>query len=336
MKKFGLLLIGWICCVYVTPAQEKKPSDTSRLIPDIISSSDSLLVDEAFLKELRLLMDSLEMNTSFFMVNIGVGNRLFSLRNNNFNAHQITTNKLSSTPSASYYHKSGLGFSAATFVTSDSGKVQFYQYALSPAFDYMKGKHLAYGVSYTRYFTKNDVSFYTTPFKNELFAYIQARKGWIKPGLSLGWANGDYREIIQFDTVVFGITRRIVDTTRVKLQDLSLVGSVSHVFDWDNILKRGDNISIIPQFSLVAGAQRYDTDSKGKFMLGKKGRITRRYNYSSIENTGFRLQAIAMSINVTYFISKFSITPQYFLSYYIPESEKKFINIFSIMAGISF
>jgi hypothetical protein len=336
MKKFGLLLIGWICCVLSSSAQEKAPSDTLQLSSDSLSTSDSLLIAEAFMKDLRALMDSLGVNTSFFMAGIGVGNRLFSLRNNNFNAQQVTTNKFSFTPSASYYHKSGLGINATTFITADSGSLQFYQHAISPGYDYMKGKYLTYGISYTRYFTKDDVSFYTTPFKNEFFGYILGRKGWIRPGFSVGWANGNYRETIQFDTVIFGIPRVILDTTNVKLQDFSMVASVSHVFDWDDILTGGDNLSIVPQIALGAGAQRFDTDSKGKLMLGKKGRITRRYNHSSVDNTGFRFQAVSAAINVTYFIDRFAITPQYFLSYYFPESENKITHIFSIMAGVSF
>jgi hypothetical protein len=270
------------------------------------------------------------------MASVSVGNRLFSLRNNNFNAQQLTTNRISVTPSISYFHKSGLGIGAASFITSDSGKIQFYQYAVSPSFDYMKGKHVTYGISYTRYFTKNDVSFYTTPFRNEFFGYVMTKKGWLRPGLSVGWANGKFKETFQFDTVILGIRRLITDTTNIKLQDFSLVGTVSHMFEWNDVLTPRDNVTISPQFSLAAGSQRYDTDTKGKLILGKRGRISRRYNYSSVENTGFRFQAVSFSLYATYFISSFSFTPMYFVSYYIPESENKFSHIFSLTAGISF
>lgn len=336
MKKPGLLLLGLFSYVFSVHAQEKTPPDSSRLPTDSLPSSDSLIIAESFLKDFRALIDSLELNTSFFMANVSVGNRLFSLRNNNFNAQQITTNRISVTPFVNYFHKSGLSIGAATFITSDSGKIQFYQYAISPGFDYMKGKHVTYGISYTRYLTKNDVSFYTTPFKNEFFGYITTKKGWIRPGLSAGWANGQYKEILQFDTVILGIRRMIVDTTDIKLQDFSLVGSVSHFFEWDDVFTSRDNITIAPQLSLAAGSQRYDTDTKGKLLLGKKGRISRRYNYSSVENTGLRFQAVSFSLYATYFISNFSFTPMYFVSYYIPESENKISHIFSVTAGISF
>ena len=50
----------------------------------------------------------------------------------------------------------------------------------------------------------------------------------------------------------------------------------------------------------------------------------------------FSIATISMSLNLTYFIGKFAVTPQYYLSYYFPESDQKFISIFSVMAGISF
>lgn len=330
MKKVCLLVLVWQCCVQFSFAQEipVKHSDSSATL-------DTSLIDMDLLREVKALLDSVDLSSSFFSLSVGVGNRLFSLRNNSFNIQQATTNRISITPTASYFHKTGLNISGTAFMTFEESSPQFYQYALSPGYDYMKGRNTAFGVSYTHYFTKDDLSFYATPFQNEVYGYITTRKGWLRPGFSVGWAKGSYRDIEQLDTVILGIPRSLTDTADVTLQDFSMVGSVSHLFKWDDVFTKRDNLSIVPQFAIAAGMQQYDTEGKGRFSVQKRRLLSKRYKYSSSENTGLSIQSLSMSLNVTYFIGKFAITPQYYLSYYFPESDQKFINIFSVMAGIT-
>jgi hypothetical protein len=68
-----------------------QPKDTL-VVPEALASIDSLLSDEALLADLRSLLDSMGIRKSFFSVDLGVGNRLFSLRNNTFNAQQLAEN----------------------------------------------------------------------------------------------------------------------------------------------------------------------------------------------------------------------------------------------------
>jgi hypothetical protein len=156
-------------------------------IPGTIPSIDSLLSDEALLADLRGLLDSMGIRKSFFSVDLGVGNRLFSLRNNSFNAQQVAENRVSFTPSLAYYHKSGLGVSATAFMSVFDGKASFYQYAFSPSYDFLNSKQVAFGVSYAYYLTRDDLSFYATPFRHELYGYVRGRKGWLRPGFNAGW-----------------------------------------------------------------------------------------------------------------------------------------------------
>ena len=98
-----LIYIALLCRIPAF-AQEKPSIDA---LPDSTYLSDSLLVD------LKSLLDSFEFKKSFVSINVTLSNALFSLRNDNFNAQQAYTSKLSMTPSLSYYHRSGLGVTGA-------------------------------------------------------------------------------------------------------------------------------------------------------------------------------------------------------------------------------
>src|SRR5829696_5103072 len=71
--------------------------------PAVLSQKDSMDI----LKELMGLLDSAYKPTSYVFVNLGIGNRLFSIRNNALNAKQSVTSTVIYTPSLGYYHKTG-------------------------------------------------------------------------------------------------------------------------------------------------------------------------------------------------------------------------------------
>lgn len=319
------------------PLRDTIPAAVTPAVPDSLPSMDSLLTDEALLAEIRSLLDSMGIRQSFFSIDIGVGNRLFSLRNNSFNAQQVSENRISFTPSVTYYHKTGLGFSAMAFMSMFDGKASFYQYAFSPSYDYLNNRKVSFGLSYAYYLTRDDLSFYATPFKHELYGYVRGRKGWLRPGFSAGWATGSYKEIRQLDTVIFGIPRRITDTANVGLNDLALSFSASHYFDWDHLFKKGDGLTVVPMAMLTLGAQAYEVQSKTTVFSGRLYRyISRRYNTNSFENTGLRFQSLSFALNATYFLDKLSLSGGYFLNYFIPETEQKFTHVFSVTAGLTF
>jgi hypothetical protein len=313
------------------------PSVDTLVVPEAMPSIDSLLSDEALLADLRSMLDSMGIRKSFFSVDLGVGNRLFSLRNNTFNAQQVAENRVSFTPSLSYYHKSGLGISATAFMSVFDGKASFYQYAFSPSYDYLNNQKVAFGVSYAYYLTRDDLSFYATPFRHEVYGYVRGRKGWLRPGFNVGWATGSYQEVSQLDTVIFGIPRRITDTSTVGLTDLAFGFSASHHIDIDDIFKKGDGLTIIPMAMLTLGAQTYDVQSKTTVFSGTRLRYaSRRYNRTDFENTGLRFQNVSFSLNASYFLDKLALSAGYFLNYFIPEADKKFTHVFSVSSGLTF
>jgi len=306
-------------------------------IDSLSSPADTLSQErkDSLLKEVKFLLDALNAPRSFFNFEASVGNRNFSLHNNGFNAQQLTTNRFTLVPVASYVHKSGFGASAAAYMTLESNP-KFFQYALSPSYDHF-GKKLGYGVSYTYYITRDDLEFYTTPINHEIYAYINARKGWLRPRLAAGWASGGYREITRFDTTIYGIKRTIIDTSTVDLSGITLIGSLMHEFSWYNIFSKKDNLTLTPQLSVIAGSENYDTYSQGKKVTQfLDRRIVRRYRLNDEETTGFNFNSFAFSFNVTYYNGPFYVSPQYYLSYFTGETEKQFSNIVSLSFGMLF
>ncbi|WP_336514463.1 hypothetical protein [Pollutibacter soli] len=300
------------------------------------ATKDSIELDMDLLKDFKAMLDSISNKTNFFSVSISGGNRLFSLKNNNFNAQQ-PENRLAITPSVFYYHHSGFGMNATAYFSKLDGKSQFYQYAFTPSYDYLKGKAIAFGISYSYYLKEKKLEQYATPFSHELFGYIQTRKGWLRSGFSIGWGKGQYVEVRRLDTVIFTIPRSITDTTTVGLQDFSFTASVSHPFEWNGLFKPIDGLSVIPQLMLVAGAQHFDVSSSKRLTSSRKFvTISRNYISSDQENTGLRIQSAAFALSVSYFIGGFSLTPNYFISYYFPETDRPFSNIFSLTAAYMF
>jgi hypothetical protein len=217
------------------------------------------------------------------------------------------------------------------------GNASFYQYAFSPSYDYLNNRKVAFGVSYAYYLTRDDLSFYATPFKHEVYGYVRGRKGWLRPGFNAGWASGSYQEISRLDTVIFGVPRRITDTSTVDLTDLAFGFSASHHINIDDIFKSGDALTIIPTAMLTLGAQTYDLQSKTTVISRTRLRnVTRRYNTTDFDNTGLRFQSVSFSLSASYFLDKLSLSSGYFLNYFIPETDRKFTHVFSISAGLTF
>ncbi len=310
--------------------------DTAVLKADLASmQSDSLVL------ELRKMLDSSGQAESFFSVNLSASNSLFSTKNNAFNAQQSNAGVTAFLPSVSYFHKSGFGLSATGFVRTIDASPSLYQLALSPSYDYI-GKSIMYGVSYTRYQKKKGLSSAMTPYDNEIYAYLQGRKTWLRPSLALGWAEGKYQDISRVPERLNGNYYWIVDTSNVSLNDLSLNGSVSHSFVFNDFFTKNDMISIVPQLSLIGGMQSYSTVSRST-VVGIRSReveldrIRKLYNISNTQVSNFTLQTAAFSTSISWYRKAFSVSVGYFMGYYFDTNlVNRTSHIFNISMGMTF
>jgi hypothetical protein len=135
MKKL-LTVVLVVISLQQASAQEGK-------LDSLFASGDSTAVMDSLMKEFdkefENFLDSLITPKSFFAVNLGVGTGFFSFEDKN-TVFLTTRKKLILSPSAGYFHKSGLGISASAFLLHDGNEINLYQVALSPSYDLIKRK----------------------------------------------------------------------------------------------------------------------------------------------------------------------------------------------------
>ena len=299
---------------------------------------DSMLNNDEFLKLLK------DRDRSYFDVNIGVGNGVFSQRNNSLNANQTETNLVFFTPSVGYMHKSGAAISFSGYLVSDQGKMKMYQYALNPSYTY-DGKSVTAGISYTWFIKGKGTSFDPSPFQHDLFASVLYKKTWIQPGISVGYAAGKNTE--NFDTSFWftpppPLQPRIIhitDTIVTKLRGFSLSASASHQWDFEHLLSKKDALTIQPTLYLNAGTQKWSVTHSSTLSRRRpivQNALKSRYG----DGTGtesFNLQSLALLTELTYYFGKFYLQPQLYLDYYLPSTDaKRFSDLYSVVVGINF
>jgi hypothetical protein len=295
------------------------------------------------IQDLKGLLGKEFKSKSFFSAYLTASNRLFSTINNAFNAQQ-TAASVAITPSVSYYHKSGLGITATSYLRPTSVSGGLYQLALTPSYDFI-GDKVMYGISYTRYVKTDPTNSFTTPYDNEVYGYIQERKTWLRPSLTLGWAGGSYNDVSMIPIKVNGNTIIVKDSSIITINDFSSIFSLSHNFKFSDVLSSDDLITLVPQISLIGGVQGYQAKSVTVgSIIGPRSRendlerIRERYNFrSSSTVSSFSLQTIAASLNLSWYKGAFSFSGGYFSGYYFQSgTSSQWSHIFNVSLGVTF
>ncbi|MBD0374888.1 MAG: hypothetical protein ICV51_04585 [Flavisolibacter sp.] len=180
-RKF-IMIIVCISCLSSAIAQKNTPNN----------EIDSLAYYTDLFNELESFLDSLLTPRSMLLINVGAGNSFLNYESSAaLRANQVIT----FFPSVGYFHKSGFGINAAANVVNDKGTINPYQLGLTASYDYLQKRTIIGGVSFTRYFTKDSLSFYTSPLQNEIYGYVSYRKWWIKPSISASYGWGSKTEM---------------------------------------------------------------------------------------------------------------------------------------------
>lgn len=348
-KKGYIILLLFLLPGLYAHAQEN-PVDSLKKIPDpVLADSRLALLDtseldyELLFNELEHFLDSIASPRSYFMSTLGVGRGYFNFLNKTgFTVN--AENKLTYTPLAGYYNKSGLGITATGSVVNDDVNLNLYQFALTPSYDYLKNKKIATGLSYTRFFTKDSLPFYTTPIQNELYAYFTMRKWWFRPmvALSYGWGSRtDYEDREELITSLRlrprGYTR--INTTE-SVSDFSLITSVRHDFYWLDVLAFDDYVRVTPQFVLTSGTQKFGfNQSSNTYAYTRATGANVLYSSESTyldDQLYFQPLSLSFLLRTEYSLKKFFIQPQLMLDYYFPAADKNFTALFSLNLGLVF
>ncbi len=313
-------------------------------LDSLFAKGDTTAVMDELMKGFDAFLDSLSKPRSFFSASIGMGNRSFSIKNNALNTQEATT-QLSLTPSLAYYHKDGLGIALTGFMTSLTNTFGFYQYAVTPSYDYITDK-LSAGISYTRYFGKDTASLNASPYDNDIYAYLNFhRKSW-RYGIAAGYATGNFRDKLSYPDSVqrfSNLLQRLVwvHVTRTvesnnNLRDFSLSGSLRKDFEWSGLLHKKDNIICSITTYLVTGASKIKTNTNVNYATKKITLAKFKKSYKDINGNGFQVQSAALSASAFYSIGSFSIQPIWFMDYYFQDTDQKFSQVFSLTFAYNF
>jgi hypothetical protein len=351
--KQALILCSFFCIGMFAYAQQPAKTDTAYI------NKDSLEKElDAFLS----MLDSANKPKSYFQVGLGFSNTQFSNSNIALNAQQISSG-VTLVPTIGYFHKSGFGISYNNFLVLNSSGSGIAQHSITPSFDYDKGKAFGFGIYYTR-FIRNQ-NFNSSPYKNDLFSYIEYKKPKLQPSISFGYSTGGYNEYTQTDT--FAVIQRPFrpdtlirfkkfDTLQVGIRDFSMIASVKTEFDWKGFSAK-DYFTFTPSFLLFFASNNYDISySSGSQFSRSLQQISRnnpllfrqlqnqlQQQFPEINNTrnflnnsGFNLQSLGLSLDATWYIGKFYLNPQLYFDYYLLSSENKLTSLFSVQAGFMF
>ena len=313
-----------------------------------IDKSDEFLLDstldyDQLLQDMESFLDSILSPHSYILGSVAVGRGYYNYTSKSLETIE-TKKSFTYTPTVGFYHKGGLSLTGTGNIINYDNKLNLYQIAVSPGYDYLENRDLATGITYTRFFTKDSLPFYTTPLQNEIYGYFTYRKWWIKPtiALSYGWGSRtDYTEreeqIINLRLSKNGVTRI---NSRESIIDFSVISSVRHDFYWLGVFSYKDHFRVTPQLSFISGTQKFGfNQSANTYATVLRTGANVLYNSENVyldDQLDFQPLSLTMFLRGEYSIGKVFVQPQLVLDYYFPTEKGNFSTLFSCNLGVIF
>ena len=296
-----------------------------------LTAQDSINI----LRELMAMLDSADRPQSYVFANIGIGNRLFSSKNDALNAKQDISSTLIYSPSLAYYHKSGFNITAGASLLNDGERFGVNQYSITPAFDLVGNKKFGVSISYTHYFVQDKFSEFSSPIQDDFFSSFTYKKLWLQPGIAFGYSTGEYKETQLKDTIINGRMRHQYDSMTNHLSAFSMMLTASHEFSWYGVLNKKDGLALTPTLLGNAGSANINTTHKTNaprsFGLTGKNKIPK------LQTVDFAVQSVGLNIDLNYSIGHLTLQPQLYLDYYLPETEsERLTQVFTFNIGYTF
>ena len=341
MKKWSLILAFILTGV---AAFSQASTQDSIITPanDVAVIDTSIDYDELF-RDFDAFMDSILTPRSYLLVSLSAGKGYYNFESKS--SSLITSSKkLTYSPTLGYYGKSGLGITSTGYIVNDEKNMNLYQGALTPSFDYLKNRNLATGFSYTRFFTKDSLPFYTTPIQNELYTYFTYRRWWVRPSVSLSYGWGSRTDYVKREELIqdLRLKRRgfTYINTKESVRDFSVVASVRHDFYWLDIFTNKDFIRFTPQLAFTSGTQKFgfNQSSSTYATISRTGSnvLFSTENIYLDDQLKFQPLSLTFYLRSEYSLGKFFIQPQFIFDYYFPATSKNFNAVFSVNAGLIF
>ena len=328
----------------ITVFSQVSTSDTTKKKEKVEDwAIDSTIDYDLLLQDMESFLDSISSPHSYLLGSFAMGTGYFNYTSKSTTLLE-TRRDFTYIPTLGYYHKSGLSLNATGNIITDNSKPNLYQIAVSPGYDYLENKNLATGITYTRFFTKDTLSFYTTPLQNELFAYFTYRKWWIRPTIALSYGWGNRTDYVEREELIQDLRLRRSGVTRINskesITDFSVIASLRHDFYWLNVFSYKDHFRLTPQLAFISGTQKFGfNQSANTYATIVRTGANVLYNSESVfldDQLKFQPLSLTMFLRTEYSIGKFFIQPQLVFDYYFPTEQENFSTLFSINLGMIF
>jgi hypothetical protein len=339
-KKCSILLAFIMLSVVVYP--QLNSVDSSIAPHKKIAIADTINYEDLF-QDFDAFMDSILSPHSYFLASVSVGRGFYNFETKT-NSLIEPSKKLTYSPTLGYYHKGGLGLTATGYIINDGKNTNFYQFSVAPSFDYLDNKSIATGISFTKFFTKDSLPFYTTPLQNELYGYFTYRKSVVRPTVAMSYGWGSRTDYMKRELVIQDLRLRRRGFTYINskesVADFSLMTSIRHDFYWLDVFTYNDHIRFTPQLALTSGTQKFgfnQTSSTYATVLRTGSNVL--YSTEDVyldDQLKFQPLSLTLFLRGEYSIGKFFIQPQCTLDYYFPAASKNFNTLFSVNAGFMF
>jgi hypothetical protein len=305
---------------------------------------DTLFTDyDALFSEMDVFLDSLMAPRSFVLFNVSASSGYLNFESKE-TYQLVTEKKFFYTPSLSYFSKSGLGLTTSASVVHDGKSMNPYQFSVTGSYDYLKNRAFITGVSFAKFFTKQNLGFYTSPLQNAMYTYFTYRRWWIKPTISASYAWGSRSAYSEREEYITSIRLRPTGYTRINteesINDFSMNVAVRHDFYWLNVLSNNDHVRITPQVLYVSGSQQFgfnqNSNSYGTLRTTNTSVLYNTENITLDDQLYFQPIALTGFLKTEYSKGKVFIQPQVQFDYYFPAKSNKFTTSFVINAGVIF
>lgn len=342
LKKWYILLAFIMAGVAAFP--QSNSSDSAIAPTKEISVLDTTLNYEELFQDFDAFMDSILLPHSYLLGSLSLGNSYYNFENKSSSV-VTASKKLTYSPTLGYYNKNGLGITTTGYIVNDEKNMNFYQFSLSPSFDYLQNKDFATGISFTKFFTKDSLPFYTTPLQNELYAYFTYRKTWVRPTLSVSYGWGSRTDYLQRESLIEDLRLRrrgfTYVNTKETVSDFSITASVRHDFYWLDVFTYNDHIRFTPQVAFNSGTQKFGfNQSSNTYATSIRTGSNVLFSTEDVyldDKLNFQPVSLTLFLRGEYSIGKFFIQPQFAMDYYFPAtSGNNFNALFSINAGFMF
>ncbi len=346
MIKKCLIITACLIFHFCANAQKGAISDSIK-IQNVLDSKDTIdfsLIDyDELLLDFDSFMDSILTPHSYALASLALSKGYFNYTGKS--TYSVETKKqFTWSPLVGYYHKEGLGINVMGYVVNDNNKLNFFQTAVSPSFDYLKNRDLATGISYTKFFTKDSLRFYTSPLQNEVYAYFTYRKWWVRPTIAASYGWGSRTDYEQREDVIqdLRLLRRgfTYINTKESVSDFSLITSIRHDFYWLNVLGKKDYVRLTPQITFTSGTQKFgfnqSSNSYVTLLRNNANVLYNSENFALDDKIDFQPLSLSLFLRGEYSLGKLFVQPQLAFDYYFPADSKNLSTIFSLNAGIIF